>query len=216
MAAGLRAQQRQSSARGEVVYLRHPYADEAALLSALRGGETPARAVLFERHAPKVERLLFRLLGPDPDICDAVQDVFLAALRSIGAYRGDTSGLDAWLASITVFTARGILRRRRARAWLRLEAPDALPELPHDDVDPSLRQVMRRTYSALSKLPANERIVFTLRYVAGMSLPEIADSCRTSRATVIRRLSRARRSFEAAARRDPALAEWVTGGRDGE
>lgn len=206
-----RLRQKQPAPRGELVYIRDPYPDDEALLAGLRRNDDRARSVFFERHGPRVERLLYRVLGPDGEVPDLVQDIFVAALAAVAQYRGDGQGLAPWLASITVFNARRLLRRRTARAWLRLEAPESLPEVPSSDLDPSVRQVLVATYAALAKLPANERIVFSLKYVAGMSLPEISDACRTSRATVIRRLAKARRRFESLARTEPALREWLDG-----
>ena len=53
---------------------------------------------------------------------------------------------------------------------------------------------------------------FALRFVDGMELTEVAAACETSLATIKRRLARAGARFEAAARRQPVLEEWLEGG----
>ena len=68
------------------------------------------------------------------------------------------------------------------------------------------------TYAALDALPVDERIAFALRFIDGMELTEVAAACETSLATIKRRLDRASASFEAEARRQPALEAWLEGG----
>src|SRR5262245_32362524 len=57
--------------------------DDRALVEALRGGHPGAVAVLYERHAPAVHRALRSALGPDADLPDLLQEVFLRALDNI-------------------------------------------------------------------------------------------------------------------------------------
>src|SRR4051812_32799009 len=52
--------------------------DDVALVAGLRAGEAWARAALFDRYAPHVERILRRVLGNDRhgDMADLVQEAF--------------------------------------------------------------------------------------------------------------------------------------------
>lgn len=204
----------QTTTRGVVRALdADPVSDDGRLVEGLRAAEPWARLALFDRFGPHVERLLRRVLGPDPELADALQETFLQAMTSAAGLR-DSRSLKPWLSAIAVHTARGLIRRRRVRSWLRFWDPDELPDV----VDPSradspAREAVHRTYAILATLPANERIAFTLRFVEGMELVEAAEACRCSLATVKRRIDRALESFVQAARGDDVLEAWVERGR---
>src|SRR6266478_3742099 len=57
--------------------------DDKKLVEALCNGHPGAAAHLHARFAPQRIRVLFRLLGPDSELEDAVHDTFVQALRSI-------------------------------------------------------------------------------------------------------------------------------------
>ena len=58
-------------------------------------------------------------------------------------------------------------------------------------------------------MPADQRIAFSLRYIEGMSLHEVAEAAGCSLATIKRRLTRAQAAFLEASRKDPLLASWA-------
>jgi RNA polymerase sigma-70 factor (ECF subfamily) len=185
-----------------------PSEDDAALVEGLRRGDAAARRELFDRFAPHVERVLARVLGRDPELSDALHDTFVQAFGSFSSLR-DASALKAWLSMVAVYTARGIIRRRKVRRWLRFWAPEDLPETPSHGPSAEDAWAVARVYTLLDRLPADHRIAFTLRFVEGMSLQEVAEACSCSLATVKRRLTRAQTAFRDAAKTDPVLAEWA-------
>src|ERR1043165_6834520 len=77
---------------------------------------------LFERYELHVRRVLVGMLGPDAELSDLVQDVFVSALGSIGGLRQPTA-LKRWLSTITVYRARARMRERTRARQL-----DPLPE----------------------------------------------------------------------------------------
>ena len=87
--------------------------DEELLTLLRRGGEV-AGAALYDRYAPTIRRLVWRLLGGDEEHDDVVQQVFLHALSSMGTLR-DPEALEGWLVGITVNTVRREIRGRRFR-----------------------------------------------------------------------------------------------------
>jgi RNA polymerase sigma-70 factor (ECF subfamily) len=70
-------------------------------------------------------------------------------------------------------------------------------------------EALRTTYRLLSSLNIDEQIAFTLRFIEGMELREVAGACGVSLATTKRRLVRAEARFLALARLEPSLAQWV-------
>jgi RNA polymerase sigma-70 factor (ECF subfamily) len=189
------------------------YADDGELVAALRRGEARAQSILVERYEPLVERLVAGALGIDAEIADVVQDVFVAVLEGVHNLK-DASALRSWIATLTVFTARGRIRRRRRWRWIRFVAPEEVPEVPVAAPQGETHEAVRATYAILSDFPADERLAFTLRFVSEMQLTEVAAACRVSLATVKRRLARAEKRFVEAARSNPALTERMArGGR---
>jgi RNA polymerase sigma-70 factor (ECF subfamily) len=185
--------------------------DDAALVRAFRGGETSARAALYDRHADHVHRVLRRVLGVDRDLADLHHDVFVRALASLSTLE-DPSALKGWLTTIAVHVARGAIARRRRQRWLWFLPSDELPEVDSGAASGEVLDALRATYVVLDRLPAEERIAFALRFVDGMELTEVAAACETSLATIKRRLARAAARFEIEARAFPVLEPWLEGG----
>jgi len=183
-----------------------PESSELALVEALRRGDRHARDVLVRRYMPLVERLVGGALGVDGDIADVVQDVFTAVLEGVHKLK-DPSALPRWIASLAVFTARGRIRRRRRWRWIRFVAPETLPDTPVWQADGDTRVAVHATYRALDTLPTDERLAFSLRFVAQMELTEVAAACQVSLATIKRRLARAEAKFVAAAASSAVLRD---------
>ena len=182
--------------------------DDRALVQAIRAGHRGARRELFDRYAKQVERVLVRVLGPDDEIADLIQEVFIAALQQIDSLV-DEAALKGWLSGIAVYQARGCIRRRTRRRWLKLVPDGELPEVADHSAPPEVSEALKSTYEVLDRMPADERIPFALRFIDGMELTEVAAACNVSLATIKRRLSRAQARFGKLASRHPALREWV-------
>lgn len=201
--------------RGAVVRLNVSFVgDDAALVSAIRDGNTAAKAELFQRYAPQLERLITHVLGYDPELADILQETFAAALRSLGSLK-DPSALKPWLFRIAAFTAKKTLRSRSRRRWLRYfsdEEDEARHEPTVEPADVESLRAAREVYAILARFPVDERFVFALRHINELELSAVATTCGVSLATVKRRLQRAERRFLTAARRTPTLVDYIEGG----
>jgi RNA polymerase sigma-70 factor (ECF subfamily) len=196
------------SATAAVRFLPLPLGD-AALVGAVRAGERQAWAALFDRYGPYVERLIVRVVRVDSEIPDLIHEVFARALEGIDQLKEPTA-LKGWLGSITIFTARAWIRKRGSRRrWLNFTAPHELPEVPANSASPEVSETLERVYALLEGMPVDERIAFSLRFIDGMGLAEIAEIAGVSLSTVKRRLSRAERSFLRSASKDSLLSEHV-------
>ena len=196
------------SASADVIAL--PLATDAALLQAVHAGRQRAVTALYERYEPIVRRVLFRVLGPDHEMSDITHDVFVALLESIHRVR-DPAALRGFVTTTAVYTARSHIRRRsRWRPFIRY-VPD-IPETPSDSPDGAVSDAMQATYRVLNQLGANDRIVFSLRFIDGMELNDVATACDVSLATVKRRLLRASRRFYSHAKHEEALSDWLDEG----
>lgn len=182
--------------------------DDDVLVRALRSGHPGAPAELFDRYGRHVERVLAAVLGVDAELPDLVHEVFARALTDAGAIE-QPERLRSWLTTIAVHTARGCIRSRRRSRWLRFWAPEELPEVdaPAGEATVEAREALAAVYRILGELPDPERIAFSLRFVAGLELTDVAAACRTSLSSLKRRLARAESRFVELARREPVLAE---------
>src|SRR5262249_53978009 len=124
----------------------------------------------------------------------------------------DPSALKAWLTSVTVHLARGHIRKKTRRRWLRFVAPHELPEAFAATADGELRDATHRLQRVLDTLPEDERMAFALRFIDDMELKDVAQACDVSLATIKRRLDRAEEAFVARARKDVILSVWLESG----
>lgn len=195
-----------------IVRLPQTARSDAELVAALRRGESWAAAVLLDRHGPLVERLIRRIMGHDVDLADLVQDAFATILSSIDQLRDDHA-VKAWMSSIAVHTAHRAIRRRQLSRWIFFWQKDEIYDAPARDTDFGARECIRHVYAALDQLPADERILFALRFIEEMQLEDIANTCGVSLATIKRRITRAQQRFTTIAQRDPVLRPLLEEGR---
>jgi len=183
--------------------------DDGALLAGVRAGNPLAMAALYDRYVGDVRRILLHTLGPRLDLADLIQDVFVGVLTSVRSVR-EAGALRGWLFQVTVRTARKHLRTSSRRWWLKLwPNGDEVEAQPANELEDNASDAVQATFRILEGMNAEERLVFSLRYISGMELLEMAELCEMSLSTVKRRLARAQLRFHAAARNDDALRDWA-------
>ncbi|WP_437948145.1 RNA polymerase sigma factor [Sorangium sp. So ce296] len=131
-------------------------------------------------------RIAARVLGPGADTEDITQEVFVRVFSRVSGLR-DPTALGSFVFSVTVRILKWELRRSRVRRILQLSDTADLPEHPVEPADSEAREALGRLYAILDTLSADDRTAFVLRYMEGMSLPEIAEAVGVSLATVKRR-----------------------------
>jgi len=163
---------------------------EAGEPAALRGPPTFDELVAAEQ--TRVTRLAYRLLGWRQDVDDVVQDVFVAVLRSLPKFRGE-SDVSTWVTRITINTCRTHLRRRVLRLRVFRDAPPEPPPAPPNDLALLDRERFDHVRRAISRLPVKYREVVVLRYLDELPVARIADVLNLSKPAVEVRLNRARK-----------------------
>lgn len=158
---------------------------------------------LHKRFASTVNRLVWRLLGPDPDHDDLVQQVFFAMLTSIKQLR-DPTKLEVWVRTVTVNAVRQELRRRTVRRlfWSEHKHIKRVGDLV-EEVES--RDLLEQCVDVLDKIPSAQRLVFVLHFVEGHSLKDVAEMCGYSHITAKRRLKSANKRFRSLIRHRPDL-----------
>lgn len=153
-------------------------------------GDTQAFGTLYDRHAPRVHRLLARLTGNTTQAEDLTQETFITAYRTLGAWRRQ-GAFSSWLGGISVRLYR---KSQRHPHWLETELPDEndLPGLESDPLDILTRQEAgQRLDTAIGELPDAYREVFVLLWVEEMKQREVATLLELPIGTVQSRLWRA-------------------------
>jgi RNA polymerase sigma-70 factor, ECF subfamily len=145
---------------------------------------------LFRRYAPYVGAIALRILGRESEVDDLVQDVFIDAYRGIRELK-DPGAIRGWLSRITVRRAVRMLKRRKFRALFMASQPPDYEQVADSRATPEQAAALAGCYRALDRLPTEERVAFTLRYLAGEELEQVAVLTGASLATVKRRIARA-------------------------
>ena len=174
--------------------------DAAQLVDRCRTGDEEAVARLVQAHQPAIYRLALSILDDPADADEATQETFLAALRSLADYHGQ-SALRTWLFAIGINICRSRLRQRQTRqhlhqllrgAWL----TSADPVQPENAV--VQRQSNDAVWRAVQSLGEKHRMAIILRYYHDLPIDEIAVILGLSAGTVHSRLSIARDRLRAA------------------
>jgi RNA polymerase sigma-70 factor (ECF subfamily) len=184
-------------------------ADDATLALALIGKEVAAPKVAWTRFSPLVRRILRRSLGPQHDVEDIVQDVFLCLFERVHTLR-DPVALKAFVIAITVRTARYEIRRARVRRWVGLSRTAELPDLRVVNADTSSQHALIHFYRTLERINSRDRTAFVLRFVEGMEAAEVAAALHVSVPTARRCFTRAWERVTFFARRDPFLVDYLS------
>src|SRR4051794_27239574 len=155
-------------------------------------------ADLYRAHERTVMRWAARLGGPDVDVEDVVQDVFLIAKRRLTWFEGPGS-VRTWLFRTTEKVVLAARRKNRLRRWLARSAEVAVASMGAPGPTPGEAierdREIRDVYRVLDRLPERQRRILVLFELDGLSTQEIADLIGVRAATVRVRLFRARARF---------------------
>lgn len=177
---------------------------EAALVQRCVEGDDAACAELVAEHQRMVFHLALHLLGDRDEALDLSQEVFLRVFRTIAHFRGQ-SALRTWIYRIAINQIRNRQRwwRRRHRAdQVSLDAHTELyaelsarqgSETP--DLALARKELADRIWTALDRLPFDQRTAIVLREIDGLTYEEIAFSIGVAVGTVKSRLTRARQAL---------------------
>jgi RNA polymerase sigma-70 factor, ECF subfamily len=173
--------------------------DDQRLIAECLQGRTEAFGELVRRYQDRLYNSVYRLVGNAEDAYDVVQDAFLNAYQSLGAFKGG-SQFFTWMYRIAVNT--GITLKRKRKAVLRLHAPGPDGEPAVDPADPSesnrpdyaaeMAEEEKKVHLALGRLTEEHRTVLVMKDLDGMKYEEIAEVLDVPVGTIRSRIHRAR------------------------
>ena len=174
---------------------RFAHLDTEALIRRCQRGDRLAIEVLIRRHQNYVYRLCYLVMRNEQDAEDMTQETFIRAFRALPRFEiRDGASFEAWLYRISVNACRSRMRRK----WYQvLPWPEPAPQMvaePEKQPDRVTMQGEHRdqVLEAIDTLGEKHRLVVILRYYAGLSNEEIAQTLGIPSGTVRSRLHIAR------------------------
>ncbi len=170
------------------------------LIIRCQAGEADAIQDLVTGHQTAVFRLALSILDDSAEADEVTQDTFLAALRMLESYRGDST-FSTWLYRITVNISLTRLRKRQARERIRhalqsiFRFADAGATHPEEIV--IQREANSAVWEAVSVLSEKHRLPIILYYYENLPVSEIAAILNLREGTVLSRLYTARERLRA-------------------
>ena len=181
--------------------------EDRSLVDRSIAGDRTAQRELFRRQSRRVHATLFRILGSNLSVDDLIQDVFIEVFRSLPSFRGESS-LSTWIDRCTAHVALSHLRKKRPRLI------EMVTETASDSASPEesllLKEATRRLYAELDQMDPVLRLAITLHVVDDRPVAEVARMMDASVVATKTRVWRARKHLEKCARRDPALAGFLS------
>jgi RNA polymerase sigma-70 factor (ECF subfamily) len=135
---------------------------EVMLVKAVLDGECDRFARLYEMYAPMVHGILLARV-PRGEVDDLVQDIFLHALRKLHTLR-NAAAFGPWIAMIARNRAMDFYRSSR-------ETVEVTEQMA---VDQPPNRTAKEILGLICHLPEAYRETLVLRFVEGMTGPEIA------------------------------------------
>jgi RNA polymerase sigma-70 factor (ECF subfamily) len=153
-----------------------PDFDEYAIVEAAKLGDASALSALYEHYFPKVYRYVASRLRASEDAEDVTEEIFLRIIDNVGSFAWRGLPFGAWVFRIARNEVVSHVRRQKTRgvsAQLTELIPDGGPDHT-EQVEFALTFAMVR--EAIEKLPEAQRQVVSLRFVAGLSVAETAQT----------------------------------------
>ena len=160
----------ETQATADMLLMTHPFRApaekeervEVTLVRAVLAGERDRFARLYEMYAPMVHGVLLARV-PRDEVDDLVQDIFLHALKKLHTLR-DAAAFGPWIAMIARNRAMDFYRS--SRETVEVTEQMALAKTPN--------RTAREVLDLIRQLPDAYRETLVLRFVEGMTGPEIA------------------------------------------
>lgn len=166
---------------------------DADCVRAVIAGDSEAFRTLVQRYQNEYMRFAVRMLGTREDADEALQAAFVRAYRSLAQCR-DGARFGAWLYRIVVNECRTRATRRARRERWFVRHSGALEHAAVGDVSnrAAVREEIQR---ALSRLPAEQREAFVLKYVEELEYEEMSELTGASISALKMRAARACRKL---------------------
>ena len=177
--------------------------NEKELIKNLKLGVESAFKVLVEKYQDKVYYTVLNILHNANEAEDTAQETFIQVYKSINNFKED-SRLSTWIYTIAVRKALEKIRKQKNRKRIFSIIPWWMPSeeksIDAVNLNPGINNENKEKaaiiFKAISELPNNQRIAFTLIRVEGIKHEEASEIMRLSIKAIESLLSRARENLK--------------------
>lgn len=138
------------------------------------------------------------------DAEDVAQEVFVQVYESVHSFKGE-SKFSTWLYRIAITKSMDHLRRKKRKKRFAFvqslfgindEILHDPPDFHHPGVKLDNKEQAAVLFKAINKLPANQKIAFTLHKLEGLSYQEVSEIMKTTVSSVESLLHRAKNNLK--------------------
>jgi len=156
---------------------------ESALIQGLKAGDESAFKELVDIHKDRVYNTALGIVQNAQDAEDVAQEVFIQVFRSIHSFKGDAK-LSTWLYRIATTRSLDLLRSKKSKKRFGIiqrlfgeggEPEFEIPDFNHPGVALEQKENAARLFKAISQLPENQKIAFTLHKLEDLSYQEVSE-----------------------------------------
>lgn len=171
--------------------------EQSDIIQAIQRGDASRFETLVEPYLPRLRRELLAVTRSPRDVDDLLQDTLLRAWRALPTYVDD-GRFESWLRTIARNVGLNEVRRRIARSIARVDSLEEC-EPPPDRTTPEDAAIaagkLVEIERLFAELPAEQREVFVLHLLSGMSFKDIAEQQDVSINTALGRMHRVRQKL---------------------
>lgn len=154
--------------------VREITANEEQLIARSQAGDNNAMYAIYNKYAKTLLNSSYRIVQNVADAEDITQEAFIDAFASLHKYSG-THSFEGWLRRIAINKSISFLRRKKYK-WVDVENVPLANEAEINEIDEaSFVLEVQKVKNALSQLPDQQRLVFTLFTIDDLPHAEIAE-----------------------------------------
>ena len=161
--------------------------DDTLIRQALKGKKS-AWINLVKRYEKSLYNYALRMVNNPDDAMDLMQDIFVATLRNLSSFRGDSS-FKNWLFKIAHYRCIEFYRRKRPNQSL-----DDTEELHNETANNCPEHILfsgqqtQALYKAMALLPFNQKLIVEMKFLQQFTFEDIAEQLDISSNTAKSRL----------------------------
>jgi len=176
---------------------------EKELIVSLKQGEASAFKVLIENYQDRVYYSVLNILHNAAEAEDTAQETFIQVYESISGFKEESS-LATWIYRIAIRKALEKIRKHKNRQrlhsivpwWMPSEEKSVDAAYLNPGINNENKEKATLVFKAISELPHNQRVAFTLIRVQGMKHEEVSEIMQLSIKAVESLLSRAKENLK--------------------
>ncbi len=182
---------------------------EESLFAKIANNDPDWQREAFVEYHPLVHRLILKALGPNTEVEELLDDIFLSFFESAHRIRASAK-VRSYLVSITMNRIRHEIRRRKRMALLyKLMGKEEELDRRAGNDDPKAKAALIQLSRILEELDGDERSAFLLRSLEGMAFVEIAEVLNISESTALRWTRRATEHVMKRVGRNALLCDYI-------